>query len=155
MQTTRLDVRATSDAWEAVMTAHARLVTSFSSEGIFTELSMREYDVLYTLSKQDEPMRLSDLRDSVLLSQPALSRLVDRLVERGLLERCTNDQDRRALSISLSDAGRRLQREVGRAHALSVARELSAALDPAEIDELHRLAAKLANHPRQHPRKER
>lgn len=135
------------------MTAHARLITSFSSEGIFKDLSMREYDVLYTLAKQGEPMRLSDLRGSVLLSQPALSRLVDRLVERGLVERCTNDQDRRAVSISLSDDGRRVQREVGRAHALSIARELGAALDPEEIDELHRLAKKLANHPRQHPRK--
>ena len=42
---------------------------------------MKEYDVLYTLSKCSNPIRLSELNRHVLLSQPALSRMVDRLVE--------------------------------------------------------------------------
>ena len=45
---------------------------------------MREYDVLYTLSKRDGPIRARELNKQVLLSQPALSRLLDRLAERAL-----------------------------------------------------------------------
>ncbi|MBS1845109.1 MAG: MarR family transcriptional regulator [Actinobacteria bacterium] len=45
-------------------------------------VSRTEYDVLYTLSKCRRPIRLGELNRRVLLSQPALSRLVDRLVER-------------------------------------------------------------------------
>ena len=75
---------------------------------------MREYDVLYTLSKGPEPVRLSDLNRHVLLSQPAPSRLVDRLVERGLVERCADPADGRGVRLSLTDAGRIVQRRIGR-----------------------------------------
>lgn len=126
------------------MTAHARLSTRFSDEGVFREASMREYDVLYTLAKHGEPMRLSELRSGVLLSQPALSRLVDRLLARGLVDRCGDDEDRRAVRISLTEQGRRLQERIGRLHATSVARKLGAVLSPDEMAELRRIAAKLA-----------
>ena len=74
-----------NDAWEALLSAHAVLMKQFAAEDIWAEVSMREYDVLYTLSKCREPLRISELNRHVLLSQPALSRLVDRLAERGLV----------------------------------------------------------------------
>ncbi|NLA29759.1 MAG: MarR family transcriptional regulator [Propionibacterium sp.] len=144
MNTSRVNIRLANQTWEAVMTAHARLTALFASEGVFAEVSMREYDVLYTLAKHDEPMRLSELQSGVLLSQPGLSRLVDRLVRRGLIDRCSDDTDRRAVRISLSERGQRVQEEVGHLHARSVARELGAVLDSTEMLELRRLASKLA-----------
>ena len=68
-----------NDAWEALLSAHAVLIKEFAAEYIWGDVSMREYDVLYTLSKCREPVRMSELNRHVLLSQPALSRLVDRL----------------------------------------------------------------------------
>jgi len=70
-----------NDAWEALLSAHATLMKQFAAEDIWGDISMREYDVLYTLSKCREPVRLSELNRHVLLSQPALSRLVDRLAD--------------------------------------------------------------------------
>lgn len=143
----RADVRLANEAWEAVMTAHARLTARFADDGVFEGVSMREYDVLYTLAKGGEPMRLCDVQSGVLLSQPALSRLVDRLVARGLLERSSDETDRRAVRISLTDRGAQLQRDVGRHHARSVARELGRALSAEEMAELRRLASKLGDVP--------
>ena len=40
-----------NDAWEALLTAHASLIKRFAAEDIWEDISMREYDVLYTLSK--------------------------------------------------------------------------------------------------------
>jgi len=40
-----------NDAWEALLSAHAALMKQFAAEDIWAELSMREYDVLYPLSK--------------------------------------------------------------------------------------------------------
>ena len=74
-----------NDAWEALLSAHAVLMKQFAAEDIWADVSMREYDVLYTLSKCREPVRISELNRHVLLSQPALSRLVDRLADRGLV----------------------------------------------------------------------
>jgi len=70
-----------NDAWEALLTAHASLIRRFNAQDVWEDFSMKEYDVLYTLSKCPGPVRLTELNRHVLLSQPALSRLVDRLVE--------------------------------------------------------------------------
>ena len=133
-----------NDAWEALLSAHAALMKEFAAEDIWGNLSMREYDVLYTLSKCPEPVRIGELNRHVLLSQPALSRLVDRLAERGLVERKPDPADGRAIHLALTDAGRVLQRQVGLQHGSSVARGLAARLTPGELRELETICLKLA-----------
>jgi DNA-binding MarR family transcriptional regulator len=133
-----------NDAWESLLTAHATLMKQFAARDIWADVSMREYDVLYTLSKCQEPMRISELNRHVLLSQPALSRLVDRLVCRGLIDRSGDPADGRSVRLSLTPAGRALQHQVGSAHARDVARAMTAALTPSEISELETLCSKLA-----------
>ena len=90
-----------NDAWEALLSAHASLIRRFSAEEVWEDISMKEYDVLYTLSKCPEPIRPTDLNQHVLLSQPALSRLVDRLAARGLVQRVADSRDLRTVRLSL------------------------------------------------------
>ena len=103
-----------NDAWEALLSAHARLMKQYAAEDIWAEVSMREYDVLYTLSKCPDPINMTELNRHVLLSQPALSRLVERLAERGLVQRCADPADGRGVRLWLTEAVRVLQRQVGR-----------------------------------------
>jgi DNA-binding MarR family transcriptional regulator len=133
-----------NDAWEALLSAHAALIKEFAAEDIWEDLSMREYDVLYTLSKCAEPVRIGELNRHVLLSQPALSRMIDRLAERGLVERSADPADRRGVRLSLTSAGRARQRQVGRCHARSVARAMTARASAAELRQLRVLCQKLA-----------
>ena len=136
-----------NDAWEALLSAHARLMKQFATEDIWQDLSMREYDVLYTLSKCRQPVRMGQLHRHVLLSQPALSRMVDRLVERGFVERCPDPADGRGVRLWLTEAGREQQRQIGRRHAGSVARALTAELGPDELRQLATIGWKLAGRP--------
>ena len=129
------------------MSAHARLMKQFAAEDSWRELSMREYDVLYTLSKCRKPARLGEVHRNVLLSQPALSRMVDRLVERGFVRREADPADGRGVRLSLTDAGRDKQRQVGRRHARSVARAVTAELNPEELRHLATICWKLAGQP--------
>jgi DNA-binding MarR family transcriptional regulator len=131
-----------NEAWEALLSAHATLMKRFAAADYWTDLSMREYDVLYTLSKCSSPIRISELHRHVLLSQPALSRLVDRLVGRGLVSRCGDPADGRSVRLSLTDTGREVQRRIGAAHARDVARAVTA-LTPSEIHDLETLCSKL------------
>jgi len=133
-----------NDAWEALLSAHAALMKQFAAEDIWAELSMREYDVLYTLSKCHEPARIGELNRHVLLSQPALSRLVHRLAGRGLIEFQSDPSDGRSVRASLTDAGLALQRQVGRRHARSVARALTTALDRDDLRRLEGIGLALA-----------
>ena len=140
-----VDFREANRAWEALLTAHSVVMRRFNDEPIWREhdLSMREYDVLYTLSKRDEPARMGDLQQGVLLSQPALSRMVDRLESRGFVARVRDAADGRAVRVELTPSGTELQLIVGRAHARSVEREMRA-LTLEEQRQFQRLASKLA-----------
>jgi DNA-binding MarR family transcriptional regulator len=136
-----------NDSWEALLSAHAALMKQFAAADIWADVSMREYDVLYTLSKDPEPQRISELNRHVLLSQPALSRMVDRLAERGLLERQPDPADGRGVRLSLTACGAALQRRIGRRHARGVARAMTARLDHAELRQLAAICQKLAGPP--------
>lgn len=154
MATTRTAERATrgrtalaNDAWEAALAAHGTLMRRFTTQDVWHGLSVREYDVLYTLAKCDTPQRLSELGHHVLLSQPALSRLVDRLIERGLVGRCADPTDARAAHLSLTSEGREVQRRIGRAHGAAVAQAMTAALTDDELRTLESLSRKLVETP--------
>lgn len=137
-------VRLANDAWEALLRAHATLMKELAAEDIWSDISMREYDVLYTLSKSPAPIRLGELQRRVLLSQPALSRMVDRLAARQLVRRAVDPADARVVLLSLTGAGREQQRRVGRRHARGVAAALNRSLTAAELTRLRSLCDQLA-----------
>lgn len=139
-----MNLRLANESWESLLRAHTVLMRRYHEDDIWEDLSMTEYDVLYTLAKAKTPMRLNDLRDGVLLSQPALSRLIQRLSDRGLITRKEDTTDRRALMLKLTDSGIEKQKRVGRAHAKSVAKEM-APLEQAEMKQLKALCQKLVN----------
>lgn len=136
--------RLANDSWESLLTAHAVIMRQLATADIWDAVSMRDYDVLYTLAKCGQPIRQQELTKHVLLSQPAISRLLDRLVERGLVRREVDPADRRAVLLSLTEQGRAAQRRVGSRHALDVARLLSGGLTAGEMRQLERLTRKLA-----------
>ncbi len=141
-----IPLKQANEAWEALMGAHTTLMRRFAAEDMWCEVSLHEYDVLYTLSKCPKAQRLGELGRHLMLSQPGLSRLVERLVERRLLERQPDPADARATLLSLTEEGRAVQRRVGRAHARSVADAMAARLTPDQMSTLAALAA-LLNRP--------
>jgi len=69
-------------------------------------LTINEFEILVFLNEAgDRRLRLGDLSEAVQLSQPALSRLVMRLKQQGLINRADADDDRRAVCLSLTDQG--------------------------------------------------
>jgi DNA-binding MarR family transcriptional regulator len=134
--------RAAVDAWESVFRLQATLLRRFSAQDVWAGLSVREYDVLHTLSRSGSRARLGELSEEVYLPQPSLSRLVDRMVARGLLAREADPHDGRGVVVVLTGAGDAVRREIGGRHAASIAREF-AGLDRDELAELTRLCSKV------------
>lgn len=114
------DVRLANESWEALLAAQAAMMRGFASEHMWDDVSLHDYDVLYALKKAGCALRQTDLNSSVLLSQPALSRLLERLEQRGLVARAPDPADRRAVLVTLTESGRVAQRTTGTRHARSV-----------------------------------
>ena len=73
-------------------------------------LRMWEYDVLSALRRQGKPYRMpaTELARESLLSSGAMTNRIDRLEDRGLVERDRDPEDRRGVLVRLTSAGRKL-----------------------------------------------
>lgn len=75
------------------------------------------YDVLVRLFHAPHcQMTMSELADNVVMSGGGLTRLLDKMVEAGLIERVLDPEDRRLVYARLTDAGRELAAELMQAH---------------------------------------
>ena len=137
-------VRLASETWESLFRAQVAVMRRLQSGPAFRNLAVNEYDVLFTLSRCPSGwLRLNELNDHVLLSQSSLSRLVDRLEKRGLVERTPAPDDGRGVLLRLTEEGAALQKEIGREHVRDIAELVGPALSAAEQRELLRLTEKL------------
>jgi DNA-binding MarR family transcriptional regulator len=137
------EVRLANETWEAMFRAQATLAQEFEYTGDWGQVLPREYGVLYALAGAPEGVRMTALCDDVLLTQAGISRLVDRLERRGLVERRPDPDDARATRVLLTEKGAAVQVSSGRMHATQVAQAMLRALDADELAELGRLSRKL------------
>lgn len=111
----------------------AGLAESIADKSITEE----HWRILQVLS--DENGRsMSELADLVLLNHPALTKNIDKLVSRGLVQRAADETDNRKVVVYISDTGLetivRLKKSVDAHH-----RAIEGALGPRKTDQLKRL----------------
>jgi DNA-binding MarR family transcriptional regulator len=118
---------STSDSiLDAVVTASRVLVAmaARSLADVGEEVTLTQYRSLVVLASRG-PQGVAALAEAVAVTPPTASRLVDRLVRKGLVRRRTDRHDRRQVRIGLTEAGRRLvdlvteRRRVEIAHLLT------------------------------------
>jgi DNA-binding MarR family transcriptional regulator len=95
-------------AWRAFLRAGTASALALEAALADTGVSHSEYDVLVNVATgPKEGLRPTDLADRVLITKSGLTRLLDRLVERGYIERKACASDRRGQLIVLTAEGRR------------------------------------------------
>ncbi|WP_442904800.1 MarR family winged helix-turn-helix transcriptional regulator [Glycomyces sp. MUSA5-2] len=104
-----------------------------------------DFDVLAALRRSGEPYALSagDLSRTVLVTTGAITKRVDRLEAKGLVERSVADEDARGRQISLTRKGKEMTDRLMGVHLANQARLLEP-LTAAERQTLAGLLAKLA-----------
>jgi len=112
-----------------------RLAENFALYGIESWM----YDVLATLRRSGEPYELTagELVRQTMVTTGAVTNRIDRLEERGLVER-TRTRDRRKVVVRLTQQGLDLVDGVVHPH-MATEREILAALSPRQQAELARL----------------
>ena len=81
---------------------HRELFAAMEKE----DLSITQVKSLHALADADAPMALGAVSDLLGLSLPAISRSVDGLVQRGLVKREEDPQDRRSKLVTATSRGR-------------------------------------------------
>lgn len=87
------------------------MAQTFSVELKRFQISLTEWRVCVALHHKSQ-QRLSELASHTSTEPSTLSRVVDGLLQRGLLVRDRSDEDSRALALSLTESGRDLTRQI-------------------------------------------
>ncbi|MFF1877031.1 MarR family winged helix-turn-helix transcriptional regulator [Leifsonia sp. NPDC058230] len=131
-------------AWESLFRAQVAVMRTLAAEFPTRDISFNEYDVLFNLSRQpNRELRMRDLNKHVLLTQPSVSRLIDRLVSRGLVAKCPEPSDARGTIIRLTDEGYDMFRRVAVEHMKTITERVGGRLDQEELEQLAQLCDKL------------
>jgi DNA-binding MarR family transcriptional regulator len=132
-----------NESWEALFRAQVVLFRTFAAANLWEEVTQNEYDVLYEISKSPSGLSMVEINRNILMTQGGVSRLVQRLEQRGLVERCPDPSDARAALISLTPEGARVQRSVGYALAQTVTSAMTRALSPEQMRQLRDLGRQI------------
>lgn len=94
---------------DAVVTA-SRVLVAMAARSLADageEVTLTQYRSLVVLASRG-PQGVASLAEAVAVTPPTASRLVDRLLRKGLVHRRTDRHDRRQVRIGLTESGRQL-----------------------------------------------
>lgn len=104
-------------------------------------LTSPQFDVIVTLGGT-EGMMMGEVAEKTLVTKGTLTGIIDRLVEKKLVQREVPEDNRRCCYVTLTGAGDRLYQEIFPVHVAHLKQRLDK-LEPADLDELRLLLKKL------------
>jgi DNA-binding MarR family transcriptional regulator len=114
-------------AWRGLLDRHARAHGALEHALKAHDLGVSEFEVLERLAsgEPEHRRRMQELGNAVHLSQSALSRVVGRLEQHGLASRDMCPDDRRGVTVCITDAGRERYEAARPAHRAALAESLA------------------------------
>lgn len=106
------------------------------------DITMQQYNILRILRGQHpQPATINLLKERMLDKMSDASRIVERLVHKGLVSRCTNEKDRRAVDIMINEKGLEILKSLDL--ELNINQILKTHLTDEEADQLNILLDKM------------
>jgi DNA-binding MarR family transcriptional regulator len=131
------------ELWRSITDSWKRLQRGVEKNLATLDLTLAEVRIMKTLrEKGSTPMNY--FSQEIMLSQPSITGIVDKLEGRGLVERVRSLEDRREVLIAITPKGGHVLQKGMDLHKQFVERTLST-LKPHEVDELVGLFKKLAD----------
>ncbi|MBI2762735.1 MAG: winged helix-turn-helix transcriptional regulator [Chloroflexi bacterium] len=133
--------------WRAFLHAHARLARRLDEDLRDRHaLSLQEYETLLHLAEApDHRLRMGRLADSLLLSKSGVTRLVDRLVDDGLVERSSCSSDARGAEAALTGTGLARLRSAAPTHLAGIRNHFYGAIDTADLAVVGRVMSAISS----------
>lgn len=126
------------EIWRLLLVVQGRMLARLDEElRLGHGLSLADYDVLVALSESVGGLRMTELAERVMLSPSGLTRRVDRLVARSLVDRRACPSDGRGSLAVLTAGGWQSLRRAAPTHVAGVRRYL---VDPLTSEGIEQLA---------------
>ena len=121
--------------WRLFLSAHARLERLLDEDlRSAHDLTLAEYDALLQLAEAPgRRLRMHQLADRVLLSRSGVTRLIDRLVADGSVQRDSCLTDARGAEAVLTAAGLDRLREAAGTHLRGIGEHFLDSIEPADL----------------------
>lgn len=132
--------------WRAFLLAHARVSRRLDEElRAEHDVSFAEYDALLTIAQAPgRRIRMGQLAEEVLLSKSGVTRLIDRLVGDGLVERRSCAADARGAEAVLTERGLARLRGASRTHLRGISEHFLAVMGEDDLMALERAMTAVA-----------
>jgi DNA-binding MarR family transcriptional regulator len=138
---------AVVDAWIALM--RAQQATLLKIERAFRDAKLPPhawYDVLWELERAGESgLRPFEIEGRMLIAQSNISRLIDRLAERGYVERQPCEEDGRGQHVIITPAGREMRKRMWPVYARAISEAVGRHLSEREATNVASLLTRLGD----------
>lgn len=86
--------------------------TNLSREYKRFGITMKQYNILRILKGAGHAISTQVIRERMIDRMSDISRIVDRLLEKGLVSKCVNKEDKRLVDVTLNDLGETLLTDI-------------------------------------------
>ncbi len=132
------------ETWQGINLLYSRITRRLAADLDKTGgLSLATYEILALIADAGGQLRLKELQGSILLSQPGLSRKIERLEQDGLVSRGTHPSDGRAVLVALTVDGRIALGAAAHVHVAGIDRYFRANLSVEETQAIKGVFQKL------------
>jgi len=136
-----MNLPASFDQIVAILTrTFAELETKALQESELANLSMKQIVYLDTIARMQSPT-FSDLAKQLDVSKPSVTVIVQKLAQKGYVQKVQSMEDKRTYHILMTEKGRSLAAIHDNLHQ-KIAQHFTAVLDEAELHQLGRLLHK-------------
>ncbi len=147
-----IETRATSDHHAALrlwlrMLATTNVVESAVRHGLKAqfETTLPRFDLMAQLERAPEGLKMGELSRRMMVSGGNVTGITDLLEREGLVVRIGDPDDRRALRVRLTPAGRKAFRSMAEAHERWIIDAMSV-LDRTQLSQLNDLLGRIKSH---------
>jgi DNA-binding MarR family transcriptional regulator len=127
-------------AWVTLVLASNAIIAAVAADGKAAGFPPLEwYDVLWDLERHGGAVRPFEMEGRLLLAQYNLSRLIDRMVKAGFIEKYPCERDGRGLVLGITEAGKALRKRMWPVYRAAIQRHVGTHLDEKQARMLSKL----------------
>lgn len=131
------------DSFGAIVEAYGRMRKVLAEELEDSEgISLSWFEVLLRISRSGGQMKMADIANQIVITTGGITKMIDKMVDQGLISRNPCNDDRRVVWACITDKGKKVFDKALISHNKSLKRHLSG-LSDTEINSIKKIMNKL------------